>query len=254
MTDAGPLILVVEDEPQMRRFIRASLGSHGYRVVEGASAAETASLVSSQNPSAILLDLGLPDGDGIELTRQLRDWCKVPIVVVSARGREEDKVAALDAGADDYLTKPFGVGELLARLRVALRHAEERRGDPMPARYEFGPLAIDVARREVTLAGNPVHLTPTEWSVLALLARHAGKVLTHRRIIEEIWGPAYVAQTHSLRVHLSELRKKVELDPARPRLLVNEPGVGYRLRDLPPDPGSPAPTPPPGSGPASPSR
>lgn len=235
MSEGSVLILVVEDEPQMRRFIRASLGAHGYRVVEGASAGEAASLVSSHNPAAVLLDLGLPDGDGIELTKRLREWCKAPIIVVSARGREEDKVAALDAGADDYLTKPFGVGELLARLRVALRHAEERRGGPEPARYELGPIVIDVARRDVTLAGAPVHLTPTEWSILVLFARHAGKVLTHRKIIEEVWGLAYVAQTHALRVHVSELRKKIELDPARPRLIVNEPGVGYRLRDLPPD-------------------
>jgi two-component system KDP operon response regulator KdpE len=232
VSDAGPLILVVEDEPQMRRFIRASLGAHGYRVAEAITGAEASSLVASQNPTAILLDLGLPDVDGIALTRGLREWCVAPIVVVSARGREEDKVAALDAGADDYLTKPFGVGELLARLRVALRHADARRGDAAAASYAFGPLAIDVARREVTLSGAPVHLTPTEWSLLVLLARNAGKVLTHRRIIEEVWGPAYVAQTHSLRVHMSELRKKIEPDPTRPRLLANEPGVGYRLRDV----------------------
>jgi two-component system KDP operon response regulator KdpE len=236
MSETGPLVLVVEDEPQMQRFIRASLGAHGYRVLEGTTVKETASLVSSRNPAAILLDLGLPDGDGIELTRQLRAWCRIPIIVVSARGREEDKVAALDAGADDYLTKPFGVGELLARLRVALRHVDERLSGPAPAALAFGPLAIDLAHRAVTLAGRPVHLTPTEWSLLVLLARNAGKVLTHRRIIEEIWGPAYVAQTHTLRVHMSDLRKKIEVDPTRPRLVSNEPGVGYRLRDLPEDP------------------
>ncbi len=235
MTDAGPLVLVVEDELPVRRFIRASLGAHGYGVEEATTAAETAALVASRNPEAILLDLGLPDGDGIELTRRLREWCRAPIVVVSARGREEDKVAALDAGADDYLTKPFGVGELLARLRVALRHADERRGGTSAARLAFGALAIDVARREVTLQGRPLHLTPTEWSLLLLLARNAGKVLTHRRMIEEIWGPTYVSQTHSLRVHMSELRKKIEVDPARPKLIANEPGVGYRLRDVPAD-------------------
>jgi two-component system KDP operon response regulator KdpE len=179
----------------------------------------------------VLLDLGLPDGDGIDLTRQLRSWSAVPILVLSARGQEDDKVVALDAGADDYLTKPFGVNELLARIRVALRHAQET-GLPSAQHLRFGALEIDLARREVLRGGEAVHLTPTEYKLLVLLARHAGKVLTHRQILIDVWGPAYANQTHYVRVHMAELRKKIEATPSRPRLLVTEPGVGYRLRDL----------------------
>jgi two-component system KDP operon response regulator KdpE len=228
VTDAGPLVLVVEDEVQVRRFLRAALGSHGYRVLEADTVREAEQLATSHNPDVFLLDLVLPDGDGIDLARRLREWTRAPIVVVSARGREEDKVNALDAGADDYLTKPFGVNELLARLRVALRHA--RASPDVPAVLEAGPLRIDLARREVTVDGREVRLTPTEYKLLALLARHAGKVLTHRQILREVWGPN-ATEAHWVRVHMAELRKKLEADPARPRLLVTEPGVGYRLRD-----------------------
>jgi two-component system KDP operon response regulator KdpE len=223
--------LVVEDEPQMRRFIRASLSSHGYRLVEAERASEAIMLTTSHNPELILLDLGLPDGDGIDLTRELRGWCRTPIIVISARGREEDKVAALDAGADDYLTKPFSVNELLARMRVALRHAETGRGSATPQVLEFGALRVDLVRREVTLSGKDVHLTPIEYKLLVLLAQNAGKVLTHRQILKDVWGPSYASQTHYVRVHMAELRKKIEIDPARPKLLVTESGVGYRLRD-----------------------
>ncbi len=228
MTDNGPLVLVVEDEPQLRRFLRAALTSHGYRTVEAGGVREAEQLATSHNPEVFLLDLGLPDGDGIELARRLREWTRAPIVVLSARGREEDKVAALDAGADDYLTKPFGVNELLARLRVALRHA--RAVPEQEPVIDAGPLRIDLARREVTVDGREVRLTPTEFRLLALLARHAGKVLTHRQILKEVWGPN-ASEAHYVRVQMAELRKKLELDPARPRLLVTEPGVGYRLRD-----------------------
>ena len=224
----GPLILVVEDEPQMRKFIRASLTAHGYRLQEAETAREGTALITSHNPELVLLDLGLPDGDGIALTRQLREWTKVPIIVISARGREADKVEALDAGADDYLTKPFGVNELLARMRVALRHAQPHDDEPV---VQLGPLKIDFARREVHVDGREVHLTPIEYRLLALLAKHAGKVLTHRQILSEVWGPAAANQTHYVRVHLAELRKKIEVEPARPRLIVTEPGVGYRLKD-----------------------
>jgi two-component system KDP operon response regulator KdpE len=228
VTAPGPVVLVVEDEPQVRRFLRASLASHGYRVVEANGYREAEQLATSHNPELFLLDLGLPDGDGIELTRSLRGWTRAPIIVVSARGREEDKVKALDAGADDYLTKPFGVNELLARLRVALRHA---RASPQESPVlEVGPLRIDLARREVTVEGREVRLTPTELKLLALLARNAGKVLTHRHILREVWGPN-ATEVHYVRVHMAELRKKIEADPARPRLLVTEVGVGYRLRD-----------------------
>ena len=228
MSEPGTLVLVVEDEPQMRRFIRASLSSHGYRVLEAERAVEAVAMVTSHHPELVLLDLGLPDADGIDLTRQLREWSRVPIIVISARGREDDKVSALDAGADDYLTKPFGVNELLARLRVALRHA--RAAPDAPTVLEAGPLRIDLARREVTVDGREARLTPTEYKLLALLARHAGKVLTHRQILRDVWGPN-ATEAHWVRVHMAELRKKIEADPARPRLLVTEPGVGYRLRD-----------------------
>jgi two-component system, OmpR family, KDP operon response regulator KdpE len=228
VTGAGALVLVVEDELPVRRFLRAALAGHGYRVVEAGSVAEAEQLAPGHNPDVFLLDLGLPDGDGIALTRRLREWSRAPIVVLSARGREEDKVNALDAGADDYLTKPFGVNELLARLRVALRHAGAT--PERAAVLETGPLRIDLARREVTSDGAPVRLTPTEYRVLALLARHAGKVLTHRQILREVWGPN-ATEAHYVRVQIAEIRKKIEADAARPRLLVTEPGVGYRLRD-----------------------
>jgi two-component system KDP operon response regulator KdpE len=229
VTTAGePLVLVVEDDAQVRRFLRAALTSHAFRLVEAGTVREAEQLATSHNPDVYLLDLGLPDGDGVDLARRLREWTRAPIIVLSARGREEDKVNALDAGADDYLTKPFGVNELLARLRVALRHARATpTGDPI---LEAGPLRIDLARREVTVEGREVRLTPTEFKLLALLARHAGKVLTHRLILKEVWGPN-ASEAHWVRVHMAELRKKVEADPARPRLLVTEPGVGYRLRD-----------------------
>jgi two-component system, OmpR family, KDP operon response regulator KdpE len=231
MNEQGALILVVEDEPQMRKFIRASLTSHGYRLLEAERASEAVMLMTSRNPELVLLDLGLPDADGIDLTRQLREWSRVPIIVISARGREDDKVAALDAGADDYLTKPFGVNELLARMRVAQRHAQGTESAPAAQVLEFGELRIDLARREVTLGTDALRLTPIEYKLLTLFAQHAGKVLTHRQILKEVWGPTYATQTHYVRVHMAELRKKIERDPARPKLLVTEPGVGYRLRD-----------------------
>ena len=227
MNAPGPLVLVVDDEAQVRRFLRAALGSRGYRLVEAESVREAEQLATSHNPDVYLLDLTLPDGDGVDLARRLREWTAAPIIVLSARGREEDKVNALDAGADDYLTKPFGVNELLARLRVALRHAQATPEQPV---LEAGPLRLDLARREVTVDGREVRLTPTEYRLLALLARHAGKVLTHRQILREVWGPN-ATEAHYVRVQMAELRKKIEADPARPRLLVTEPGVGYRLRD-----------------------
>jgi two-component system KDP operon response regulator KdpE len=226
----APVVLVVEDEPQMRRFLRASLRSHGFELVEASGAAEAMALATSHNPEVILLDLGLPDGDGIAVTKSLREWASMPIIVISARGRESDKVEALDAGADDYLTKPFGVEELLARIRVALRHARQARGTTSPV-LELGGLRIDLERRHVTLEGDEVHLTPIEYRLLTLLAQNAGKVLTHRYLLGEVWGPSHSEQTHYLRVYMAQLRRKIEPDSARPRLLVTEPGVGYRLRE-----------------------
>ncbi len=231
MTQDGPLVLLVEDEAPLRKFLRASLSSHGYRLLEAQNANEGMQLLTTHKPELVVLDLGLPDRDGIDFTREIRGFTDIPIIVVSARGKEEDKVLALDAGADDYLTKPFGVQELLARLRVARRHAGRARGTPPAQVFEAGPIKIDFTRREVTVDGREVHLTPTEYKMLALLAQNAGRVLTHRQILKDVWGPAYVAHPHYVRVHMAELRKKVEADPARPKWIVTEPGVGYRFRD-----------------------
>jgi len=226
-------VLVIEDEPQMRRFLRPALEGQGYRVVEAATAREGMALASSHNPDLVILDLGLPDGDGIEVTQRLREWSAAPIVVVSARGQEADKVAALDAGADDYLTKPFGTGELFARLRVANRHSAAVRAEGAEPVFEAGGLKIDVAARQVYRDGQEVHLTALEYKLLATLVRHAGRVVTHRQLLKEVWGPASVNETQYLRVYMAQLRHKIEKDPARPALLVTETGVGYRLR--PPD-------------------
>lgn len=229
MSESGPLVLVVEDEAQMRRFLRATLSAHGFRLVEAETAREALALATAQAPEIILMDLGLPDGDGIELTRRLREWSRVPIIVISARGREADKVEALDAGADDYLTKPFGTGELLARIRAALRRVGP--GGPMEdPRLGWGEVSFDAAAREVRLRGDLVHLTPNEFDLLAALARHPGKVLTHRQLLKEVWGGVAGAQSHYLRVYMAQLRRKLEADPARPKHLVTELGVGYRLK------------------------
>jgi len=231
MTEPRTLVLVVEDEPQMRRFIRATLTSHGYRLLEASTSAEALMMSTTHNPELVLLDLGLPDGDGLDITRRIRQWSRMPIIVISARGREDDKVTALDAGADDYLTKPFGVNELLARMRVALRHVQGAAAATNAQVLEFGELKIDLTRREVAMGTNIVHLTPIEYKLLVFLAQNAGKVVTHQQILKEVWGPVYANQAHYVRVHMAELRKKIESNPARPKLLVTEPGVGYRLRD-----------------------
>jgi two-component system KDP operon response regulator KdpE len=228
VTELAPTVLVIEDEPQMRRFLRSALEGNGYRVVQVATGREGLAQAAGRNPDVILLDLGLPDADGLDVTRRLREWATTPVIVISARGLEKDKVGALDAGADDYLTKPFGVDELLARIRVALRHAA--RGDqPAAPVFTQGELTVDLARRKVLVAGAEVHLTPTEYKLLTLLIRHAGKVVTQRQALREVWGPNFATQTHYLRVYMAQLRHKLERDPARPRLLLTEPGVGYRL-------------------------
>jgi len=230
MSQDQPVILVIEDEPPLRRYLRATLQSFGYRVEEAGTAAEGKAQAALLNPDVILLDLGLPDQDGLALAREIRTWSRVPIIVVSARGKEEDKIQALDVGADDYLTKPFGSGELLARIRVALRHTAEAAGAGVDSVVEIGPLRVDFASREITLDGAEVHLSPNEFSLLAVLIRHAGKVLTHRQLLHEVWGGVASAQPTYLRVYMASLRKKLEADPARPRLLITEPGVGYRLK------------------------
>ena len=223
-------LLVVEDEPQMRKFLRATLGANGYQVLEASTGAEAMQTASGWNPELVLLDLGLPDMDGLEVTRRLREWTAAPVIVLSARGQEGDKVRALDAGADDYLTKPFGTAELLARLRVALRHASRIAAEPEEV-VRAGDLEIDLGRRRVTKSGEEVRLTVLEYKLLATLARHPGRVLTHRQLLKEVWGPNAVEQTHYLRVYMAQLRRKLEDDPARPKRLVTEPGVGYRFVD-----------------------
>ena len=227
MGDNGPRILVVDDERAIRRFLRASLTAHGYHIFEAARAQEGLEAAAAVRPDLIILDLGLPDSDGIDVTRQLREWSRVPIVVLSVRGEDADKIAALDAGADDYLTKPFSSGELLARIRVALRHAARPADQPV---ITTGDLVVDVAHRTVTLNGQEISLTPIEYMLLKTLALSAGKVLLHRHLLREVWGPGYDQDANLLRVNISKLRHKIESDPARPRYIVTEPGVGYRLR------------------------
>ena len=228
---APALILVIEDEPQTRRFLRTMLRANAYQIVEAATAREGLAQAAGRNPDLILLDLGLPDADGVEVSRQLRLSTRSPIIVLSARGREPDKVAALDSGADDYLTKPFGAPELLARIRVALRRAAAPNEGPMEPVFVSGALRADLVRREITSDGEPVHLTPTEYKLLTALIRNAGRVVTHRQLLHDVWGANYEQQTHYLRVYMAQLRHKLEPDPARPRLLATEPGVGYRLRE-----------------------
>jgi two-component system KDP operon response regulator KdpE len=230
VAEPAAVVLLIEDEPQMRRFLRAALGNEAYRLIEAATARDGLAQAAGHNPDIILLDLGLPDGDGIDLTRRIREWAAMPIVVISARGQERDKVAALDAGADDYLTKPFGVGELLARMRVALRHAARAAGQPEEPVFALGELRVDLERRRVHVGEREVHLTPLEYKLLAALVRHAGKVLTHGHLLKEVWGAHAVTQTPTLRVHMTQLRHKLERDPTQPRYLLTEPGVGYRLR------------------------
>jgi two-component system, OmpR family, KDP operon response regulator KdpE len=229
MVEPKPVVLLIEDEPQMRRFLRAALEPHGYRLVEAETAREGLGHAAAHNPDVVLLDLGLPDLDGLEVTRRIREWSRLPIIVLSARGRESDKVAALDAGADDYVTKPFDVGELLARMRVALRHALQADGGPEEPIFEVGELRVDRAARRVHVAGQEVHLTPIEYRLLAVLVQHAGRVLTHRQLLKDVWGVKAIQHTHYLRVYMTQLRHKLERDPARPRYLQTELGVGYRL-------------------------
>jgi len=227
MSDLPANILVVDDERPIRRFLRASLRGHGYTVLEATTGQEAMQEAAARRPDVIILDLGLPDMDGTEVIRQLREWTSVPIIVLSVRDRESDKIAALDAGADDYLTKPFGVGELVARIRVSLRRAVKTGDEPV---FEVGDLKVDLAHRQVTVNSLAVDLTPTEYDLLRLLVRNAGKVLTHRQILHEVWGVAYEAESHLLRVNVSNLRHKIEPDPNRPEYILTEPGVGYRLK------------------------
>jgi two-component system KDP operon response regulator KdpE len=220
-------ILIVEDEKQIRRFVRAALEAEGHKVFEAETGKQGLIEAATRKPDLVVLDLGLPDMDGVEFVRDLRGWSAMPVIVLSARTGESDKIAALDAGADDYLTKPFGVGELLARVRVALRRvATGTDGEPIA---EFGNVRVDLAARVVTRAGKAVHLTALEFRLLSVLARNVGKVITHRQLLRDVWGPSHVEHSHYLRIYMAQLRHKLEADPARPRHLLTETGVGYRL-------------------------
>jgi two-component system KDP operon response regulator KdpE len=225
--ETGQRVLVVDDETSIRRYLRAALTAQGFVVYEASSGQDAINAVLANHPDIIILDLGLPDIDGIEVTRRLREWSQTPIIILSVREAEQDKIAALDAGADDYLTKPFGTGELMARMRVALRQLTNKPDDPV---LQVDGLKMDVSRRLVTVDENQISLTPIEYEILRLLLQNAGKVITHRQLLKQVWGTAYENEMHILRVNVSNLRRKIEPDPSRPHYLLTEPGVGYRLR------------------------
>ncbi|MBW4439083.1 MAG: response regulator [Pleurocapsa minor GSE-CHR-MK-17-07R] len=227
MTAAGLQVLMIDDEIQIRRFLRISLTGSGY-VTHEAADGESGILKAAQvRPDIIILDMGLPDMDGLDVLQRIREWTQTPVIILSVRDADQDKVKALDAGADDYLTKPFSTDELLARIRVALRHAAPAEQSQI---FKAGELQVDLTRRLVTLHGDPVRLTPTEYALLRLMIQHAGKVLTHRQILREVWGREYENETHYLRVYFAQLRQKLEADPTRPALILTEPGIGYRLQ------------------------
>lgn len=227
MSQAILRVLVIDDERAIRRFLQASLSAQGYKIFEAETGEAGIQAVITHRPDIIVLDLGLPDMSGLEVTQHLREWSQIPIIILSVQDQEADKVAALDAGADDYLTKPFGIAELMARLRVALRHATQTETEPI---FKTGDLMVDLTRRVVLANEQDIQLTPTEYDILKLLVSHAGKVLTHQQILRKVWGVGYDNELHLLRVNISNLRHKLEPDPSRPHYLVTEPGVGYRLR------------------------
>ena len=224
-----PVIVLIEDEPEIRRFLRATLTGQGYRLFEADTGAAGLIEAASRQPEVIVVDLGLPDMDGLAVIRRLREWTDAPIIVLSARGQERDKVTALDAGADDYVSKPFSAGELLARIRVALRHVAGASHEGDDATFTVGGITVDLLRRHVHVDGAEVRLTPIEYKLLTTLIRYAGKVVTHQQLLREVWGPSHSAHSHYVRVYMGHLRHKLEAEPARPRYLTTEPGVGYRL-------------------------
>ena len=227
MSDAGQRVLVVDDENAIRRYLRTALTAQGFVVYEASNGQETLNAVVENRPDVIILDLGLPDFDGIEVTRRLREWSQTPIIILSVREAENDKIAALDAGADDYLTKPFGTGELMARMRVVMRRLAGKSNEPV---LQVDDLKMDLSRRIVTVNENQIPLTPTEYEILRLLLQNAGKVITHRQLLRQVWGTAYESEMHMLRVNISNLRRKIEPNPSRPLYLITESGVGYRIR------------------------
>ncbi|KAF1030251.1 MAG: KDP operon transcriptional regulatory protein KdpE [Burkholderia plantarii] len=221
-------VVLIEDEKQIRRFVRAALEAQGMTVHDAETGKQGLIEAATRQPDLVIVDLGLPDTDGVEVIRELRGWSDLPVIVLSARSREDEKVAALDAGADDYLTKPFGVSELLARIRAQLRRRNQGGANDTPS-VTFGAVTVDLARRVVTRGGEPVHLTPLEYRLLAMLVRHAGRVLTHQQLLRDVWGPSHVESHHYLRIYMAHLRQKLEADPAQPEHIVTETGVGYRL-------------------------
>ena len=225
----GPKVLIVDDEPQIRRFLRASLQSHDYDLVEAENGKEAVKACTVQKPDLMILDLGLPDMDGLDVIKSVREWSAVPIIVLSIRSDDADKIEALDRGANDYVTKPFSMGELLARMRAALRQGHGANGEAEPV-LNAGDLSIDMSKRLVSRAGTPVKLSRKEYDLLKILASHPDKVITHQQLLKEVWGPGYVEETQYLRVYIGQLRQKLERDPADPAHLITEPGVGYRLR------------------------
>ncbi len=225
----GPKVLIVDDEPQIRRFLRASLQSHDYDLVEAENGKEAVKACTVQKPDLMILDLGLPDMDGLDVIKSVREWSAVPIIVLSIRSDDADKIEALDRGANDYVTKPFSMGELLARMRAALRQGHGANGEAEPV-LNAGDLSIDMSKRLVSRAGTPVKLSRKEYDLLKILASHPDKVITHQQLLKEVWGPGYVEETQYLRVYIGQLRQKLERDPAEPAHLITEPGVGYRLR------------------------
>jgi len=232
MAENKDTILMIEDESPIRRFLKPSLISEKFKVVEAVTGEEGLSLASSQNPDLVLLDLGLPDMDGIEVIRRLREWTTAPIIVLTARGKEQDKILGLDAGADDYLTKPFSIGELMARIRVALRHSRKLKQGGKETVFKTGDLKVDLESRLVYVKDKEIHLTPNEYDVLALLVRFSGKVVTQKQILQGVWGPAATEeQSQYLRTYIHQLREKIESNPTRPRYLITEPGIGYRLKE-----------------------
>src|SRR5262245_6170247 len=227
MSEPHPIVVLIEDEPQIRRFLRTVLPAQGIELFEADTGERGLVEVGLRRPDVVILDLGLPDIGGVEVVRRLREWSTVPVIILSARSDEADKISALDAGADDYLTKPFGVGELLARLRVAMRRTSRTESGTQV--FSVGPITVDLVARRVEVSGVAVHLTPIEYRLLTQLIKHAGRVLTHRHLLKEVWGPSHVDDSHYLRIYMAQLRRKLEADPTQPHYLITEPGVGYRL-------------------------
>ncbi len=231
MNNTKPVIVVIEDDPQICRFLRTSLSVQDFQVIEAGTGERGIIEIGTRKPELVILDLGLPGMDGIAVIRKVREWSAVPIIVLSARSQESNKIAALDAGADDYLTKPFSIGELLARIRVSLRHTAQFGVDSVETLFCIGELQVDLTRRSVHIGEQEIHLTPIEYRLLTVLIRHVGKVLTHRQLLLDVWGPAYVEHGHYVRIYMGQLRRKLEVDPTQPRYLLTEAGVGYRLAD-----------------------